>query len=246
MNAASKAMMGLSLCLWLAIGVFGFEYVQEAQAIARAVDLAAQEIGPLRDASEYEAKKEISQLSEAFENSESLWAWVEVPETHISQPICSTSIHDAEYWLHHDITGAENMFGCPYAIGVEHLEKNEYGNVMVYGHNMGFGSTAVFAEFARFTDRDFAQDHRAIKLSLPDETLDLSVQFVCVIPGDERLERTDFVDEEDFKMWQEDLTRYVVVNFSDGSASRKTLITFCTCSYNTWSNERTLVVAEVA
>lgn len=41
-------------------------------------------------------------------------AWVTVPGTNIDSPIVQAHSSDPEYYLHHDVYGKYNVYGCPY------------------------------------------------------------------------------------------------------------------------------------
>lgn len=105
---------------------------------------------------------------------------------------------------------------------------------MVYGHHMSDGS--VFADFARFSNEDYAREHNRIILYERDgETVELWVCAVDIVNAScERL----VVDQEvDFKKLIADADLAFGNLSEDGQ-----LFAFTTCSYQT-RNSRTTVYA---
>ncbi|MBE6471582.1 MAG: class B sortase, partial [Coriobacteriaceae bacterium] len=77
-------------------------------------------------------------------------AWVEVPGTAIDEPIVQADSGYPDYYLYADVFG-EGGYGTPY---IDCDCSLEGPLTIVYGHHMDDGS--VFADFARFSDRDYA------------------------------------------------------------------------------------------
>ena len=87
-------------------------------------------------------------------------AWVEVPGTAIDEPIVQADSGYPDYYLYADVFG-EGGYGTPY---IDCDCSLEGPLTIVYGHHMDDGS--VFADFARFSDRDYAMGHREIVVYL--------------------------------------------------------------------------------
>ena len=85
-------------------------------------------------------------------------AWVEVPGTNIDEPIVQATPDVPNAYLHKDALG-QGAYGTPY-IDCECSVDSRF--VMVYGHHMSDGS--VFADFARFSNEDYAREHNRIIL----------------------------------------------------------------------------------
>ena len=148
-------------------------------------------------------------------------AWVEVPGTNIDEPIVQATPDVPNAYLHKDALG-QGAYGTPY-IDCECSVDSRF--VMVYGHHMSDGS--VFADFARFSNEDYAREHNRIILYERDgETVEL---WVCAV---------DIVDQEvDFKKLIADADLAFGNLSEDGQ-----LFAFTTCSYQT-RNSRTTVYA---
>ena len=111
---------------------------------------------------------------------------------------------------------------------------------IVYGHHMDDGS--VFADFARFSDRAYAEEHRDIFVwtRADDRTHELRVVAADVADADDELVRVSFEsDEEQTAFLGERIScSDLVLEEPDLSTSR--VWAFATCSYQA-SNSRTVV-----
>ena len=170
-------------------------------------------------------------------------AWVSVPGTDIDYPVVQASAADPTFYLDHDVYRGWNPYGCPYVDaacdGVGGM------SAVVFGHNMGGGFVAMFADFARYSDEAFARSHPTIELQTPNGAMELSVSAVDVIDGSENAKRTDFSSADEMRAWYAQRFEECDVRISnDENASQ--LFTFVTCSYTTYANERTLVYAQPA
>ena len=170
-------------------------------------------------------------------------AWVSVPGTDIDYPVVQASADDPTFYLDHDVYRCWNPYGCPYVDaacdGVGGM------SAVVFGHNMGGGFVAMFADFARYSDEAFARSHPTIELQTPNGAMELSVSAVDVIDGSENAKRTDFSSADEMRAWYAQRFEECDVRISnDENASQ--LFTFVTCSYTTYANERTLVYAQPA
>lgn len=157
-------------------------------------------------------------------------AWVEVPGTNIDEPIVQASQDVPNAYLHVDALG-QGDYGTPY-IDCECSLDSRF--VMVYGHHMSDGS--VFADFASFTDEQYAREHDEIIVYRREGPM-LHLEPVSVDVVNASRESLVIDQEADFKE---------IINRSDlvlGEASEDSqLYTFTTCSYQT-RNSRTVIYA---
>ena len=168
---------------------------------------------------------------------ESIVAWVEVPGTSIDEPIAQASPENPDYYLHHDAFG-QGAYGTPY-IDCDCTPESPF--VVVYGHHMSDGS--VFADFADFIDRDYAESHKAIYIYTrhDNERIELEINAVDVVNANRELIRTTFNDDDDRKSYlKESIDKSDLVLDSD--FSNQSVWGFATCSYQT-PNSRTVVFA---
>lgn len=167
-------------------------------------------------------------------------AWVTVPGTNIDSPIVQAHSDDPEYYLHHDVYGKYNVYGCPY-LDAKCIDKGfESQNAVVFGHHMN--DQTVFSAFSKFTDKSFAQDNSKVLLQMPGEKHILSVKLADVInAANDKSKRTEFTDDADFAKWYGERVDSADMVLDTAVPSRN--VTFVTCSYNRFKNERTLVFA---
>lgn len=164
--------------------------------------------------------------------SQEIVAWVEVPNTSISQPVAKADKQNPNAYLYLDALG-QGGYGTPY-IDADCTEGSLL--VPIYGHNMSDGS--VFADFAKYSDEDYARNHSRIFLHTCDGgTYELSVIAVDVVDASAETACPSFDDSGAIAEWigKSDL---VLLEY-DGSSK---VFAFATCSYQT-VNSRTVVYA---
>lgn len=164
-------------------------------------------------------------------------AWVEVPGTDIDEPIVQAAADCPDRYLHDDVFG-EGGYGTPY---IDCDCSLEGPLAIVYGHHMSDGS--VFADFADFSDAEYAEEHRTIYLytRADEQRHELKCIAVNVIDASRESLQTRFKDEKAFD-------DYVAACLGESEVSLEKpdsishLFAFATCSYETW-NSRTVVYA---
>lgn len=205
-----------ALCTWIAA-----DDSDEAK-IARSLE------GAVSEESEHEEPRGIDWDS----LSQEIVAWVEVPNTSISQPIVKAAKESPDAYLYVDALGLGN-YGTP-CIDADCVEESLL--VPVYGHNMSDGS--VFADFAKYSEGDYARSHSHIFLHTRNGgTYELSVIAVDVVDASAETVCPSFDDPGAIAQWigKSDL---VLLEY-DGSSK---VFAFATCSYET-VNSRTVVYA---
>lgn len=168
--------------------------------------------------------------------------WITIPGTSIDLPIVRAPRGDPQYYLAHDVHRLLNYTGCPY-LDSECVEAGgllKCPNSIVFGHNMGWNRD-MFADLARYSDGAFARNNRIVLLQTPEKKMRLQVQAAAVVPGWSASKRTEFLDAEDFNTWWKGIMAESDVKFTPLPRASPPVLTLCTCSYNYWSNERTLV-----
>lgn len=167
--------------------------------------------------------------------------WVSVSDTPINYPIVQAPANDPTYYLTHDVYKAWNYMGCPYLDATCAEDGLLSRNSAIFGHNLGYGDDKLFATFALYSDFDYAAAHRTVQLQTPTWKQTLTVEGASVIAGWNSLKRTSFDSLSDFNQYHAMLITDADVRLAEPGQTR--LYTFCTCSYNYWGNERTLVYA---
>lgn len=166
-------------------------------------------------------------------------AWVNVEDTKIDYPIMRAPKDDPSYYLHHDAYRGYSVYGVPYLDSTSSSDEGEVFNAIVYGHHMDNGT--MFSDFASYSDENYAHDHATVCLQTPLGKQRLQVMNVNIIDGDTTNKQSCFPDEEAYSAWYQEQRSAAQVVLDSETAPQRT-ITFCTCSYHHFSNERTLVV----
>ena len=164
-------------------------------------------------------------------------AWVEVPGTAIDEPIVQADPGCPDYYLYADVFG-EGGYGTPYI----DCDCSLAGPLtIVYGHHMDDGS--VFADFARYSDRDFAAGNRDIYVYVRDgdRRIELEAVAVDIVNANRETLRTEFDDLKEFEAYARETVDESDLVFGLPVEVRH-LYAFSTCSYQT-GNSRTVVYA---
>lgn len=166
--------------------------------------------------------------------------WVTVPGTQIDHPILKASKNEPNYYLKHDVYRNYNPYGVPY-LDAE-CEEGIFGskNAVIYGHHMN--NDSMFSDFANFIDRDYLDAHCPIYLQTPDHKAKLEVEYVDIVNGAKAEKHVLFENLTQFARWFVDARESADLVVESNSLPYQ-VITFCTCSYGTYANERTLVVS---
>ena len=174
----------------------------------------------------------------------SVVGWISVDGTDLSQPVVQASKDDPTWWLRHDVWGNWSLYGAVY-LDAECAEGGllESRNAVVFGHNMGFGDMSMLAWFAEYSSPEFADAHRTVRLQTPAGRRLLEVRAAAVIGGLDATKRTSFDGRQDFDAWWDARTSEActVLDSSSEGLWERGVVTVATCSYNYWSDERTVV-----
>ncbi len=164
-------------------------------------------------------------------------AWVEVPGTDVDEPIVQAAADCPDRYLHADVF-SEGEYGTPY---IDCDCSLEGPLTIVYGHHMSDGS--VFADFANFSDIEYAEEHRTLYLytRADDQRHELQCIAVNVIDASCESLQTQFKDEKAFDDYATACIGESEVTLEKPD-SISHLFAFATCSYETW-NSRTVVYA---
>ena len=173
----------------------------------------------------------------------SVVGWISVDGTDVSQPIVQASPDAPAWWLRHDVWGNWSLYGCVY-LDADCAEGGLLGsqNAVIFGHNMGFGDMSMLAAFAQYSSLEFARSHRTVRLQTPSGRRMLEVRAAAVIGGWNATKRTHFDGEHDFDAWWDARMSEAcaVLDPSPEGVWQRGAVTIATCSYNYWSNERTV------
>lgn len=216
LGLALAALAVASLCTWIAADNSG------KAEIAQSLEGAVSEV------SVHEEPQGIDWDS----LSQEIVAWVEAPNTNISQPIAKADKRNPNAYLYLGALG-QGGYGTPY-IDADCTEESLL--IPIYGHNMSDGS--VFADFANYSEEDYARCHSRIFLhTRAGSTYELSVIAVDVVDASAETVCPSFGDPGAIAEWigKSDI---ILADYDDTSRA----FAFTTCSYQT-ANSRTVVYA---
>lgn len=164
--------------------------------------------------------------------------WVTVPGTNIDSPIVQAHKDDPEYYLHHDVYKKYNVYGCPYLDADCEEDGLESQNAVIFGHHMN--DQTVFSAFSKYSDAGFAKKHDKVLVQVPGGKVTLTVRMADVINAKtDRTKRTSFSGDSDFENWYSKIADKADMRLDTEVPDK--VMTFCTCSYSRFANERTLV-----
>ena len=173
----------------------------------------------------------------------SIVGWISVDGTDLSQPVVQASPEAPTWWLRHDVWGNWSLYGCVY-LDADCAEGGLLGsqNAVIFGHNMGFGDMSMLARFAEYSSPEFAQSHRTVRLQTPSGRRLLEVRAAAVIGGWNATKRAHFDGEQDFDAWWDARMSEACATLDPSCEGiwQRGAVTVATCSYNYWSNERTV------
>lgn len=165
--------------------------------------------------------------------------WVTIPGTPIDYPIVQAQENDPDYYLDHDVYLNWNMYGAIYLDACNAQEGFDSRLAYVFGHHMDDGS--MFAALADLSAADAACSCK-ILLQTPEEKMRLDVCAVDIVNADTEMKHADFPSDAAFREWVRDSVGNAdtVIAIPEDAGSIKA---FVTCSYNRFSNERTIAYA---
>ena len=173
--------------------------------------------------------------------------WINVPGTAIDYPIVQGNAGDPGRYLSYDVNGRWDYHGAPYLTwecaegGLLHSP-----NALVFGHHLQDGT--MFSRLSDFIDVAYLDEHTPIQIQTPTEKANLTVLAVDRVNANRETVRLEFGTPLDHAAWLASVTAASDRNLSSAGfdfGSVENVVTLCTCSYSTWSNERTLVYCAI-
>jgi sortase B len=99
--------------------------------------------------------------------------WITIPDTPIDYPIVQASKGSPGHYLNHDVYNRPNSYGCLY---VDADCTMQSGNVLIFGHNMHGGDSAMFHTLSRFLEKESLSVVRQVVIQTPDRVHILKVR----------------------------------------------------------------------
>lgn len=169
--------------------------------------------------------------------------WITIPETSINSPIVQAKADNPQKYLWTDVYGNWNPYGAIYLDADCMAEGLKSQNSVIYGHNMGNESHSMFAELASMTSRDYATSHQNVLIQTPEWKQHIKVCFSEVVNGADATKTTAFETQNSYKHWYGERKTHAALVLRESIVDR--VYSLVTCSYNYFSNERTIVYAGI-
>ena len=169
--------------------------------------------------------------------------WISIPETEINYPVVHAPQSNPYYYLTHDVFGNWNYLGCIYldAQCDESFASNL--NAVLFGHNLGFGDSSMFATLTKYLDESYAKKHSKVFIQTPQEQYCYTIVGARILQGSEQTKRIEFDGSRDFEQWKNEQLQACQMSGITPSHQVGTMISLCTCSYFQQEDERTIVYA---
>ena len=128
-----------------------------------------------------------------------VYAWIYIPDTSISLPVCQSTVDD-NFYLDHDVY---KDYSFPGAIYSQSMNKTDFSDrvTVLYGHNMANGS--MFGNLHMFSDVDFFNSHPYVYVYTKDRKLTYEVISAHTFDSRHIMYSYDFSNDDVFKSWLE-------------------------------------------
>lgn len=97
----------------------------------------------------------------AFQQNDHMAAWIKIDDTKIDYPVMQT-MEDENYYLKRGFDGKSNQNGCLILDTDSTITPSVGTNLIIHGHNMKSGE--MFAGLNKYEDKEYAEEHKYIKL----------------------------------------------------------------------------------
>ena len=273
---AVQIIVGISLALvcMAGMGIFRYKAVKQLEKYQAIADAYAQ-LDIILEEGREQSQKEAAELEELFSEmeadaeryrqeyeiemrekgleaydwdalcseNEDIKGWLCIPDTLINFPVVGTD--DNAFYLSHDFTGDKSSAGCPF------MDKDTQVwdfNRIIYGHNMGTGSDAMFSTLLDYEKEDYLKEHRTIYFTDAYGSAAAYQVMAVVKYSIDDLEGWDFrtrnhEDMESYNAWMEQLQGRALF-YEEPDHAPTSIITLATCDRRIHGkNGRFLVIA---
>ena len=274
---AVQIIVGISLAFvcMAGMGIFRYKAVKQLEKYQAIADAYAQLDAILEEEREKSQKEAAAELEELFSEmeadaeryrreyeaemrekgleaydwdalcseNEDIKGWLCIPDTLINFPVLGTD--DNAFYLSHDFTGDNSSAGCPF------MDKDTQVwdfNRIIYGHNMGTGSDAMFSTLLKYEQEDYFKENQTIYFTDAYGSAAAYQVMAVVKYSIDDLEEWDFrtrnhEDMESYDAWMEQLQGRALY-YEEPDHAPTSIITLATCDRRVFGkNGRFLVVA---
>jgi len=166
-------------------------------------------------------------------------AWLTIPGTTIDYPVLQAA--DNKYYLSHDAQKKLNKNG---ALFLDYRMRADFSdfNSVIYGHYMSSGM--MFQNLVKFKEKDFFESHDEVVFYTPEQTRELEIVAVAVVPSSSPLYNYIFTSpseqEAHLQLLKEKAKYYRGADFAPDDR----LVLLSTCSYE-YTEARTIVACRL-
>ncbi len=171
--------------------------------------------------------------------------WLCLPGSRIDFPVVGAGDKDNSFYLSHDFDGTESQAGCLFMD--KETDKGDFNRV-IYGHNMGAGSEAMFSTLLKYKEKAYFEECRFLYFT-DAYGKEMQYEIIAAIEydikdiGEWDFRERDFSCLEDGKAWMEQL-RARALHFRQPEGEAKRMITLSTCDRRRYGKDgRFLMVA---
>ena len=173
-----------------------------------------------------------------------IYAWIEIPDTNIDDPVVQDPDDDA-FYLNHNTDRAYSANGSVFSEHQYNGTDMSDPVTLLYGHHMASG--AIFGYLQKYySDGDFFSSHPTFTIYTPDATLTYGVFAAVPWSSDHLLYWNDFSDDEVFESFFEsvfyvrDLSAHFNEDYAPHAGDKVVILSTCLIGNNT---NRFLVMA---
>lgn len=166
--------------------------------------------------------------------------WIEIEGTNVSQPIVAASKDDPRHYLDHAFDGSAHYAGTPYLDADVTAGLLDSQVSLVYGHHLL--DDTMFSALAEYQDQDFLEAHQHVTVHVPGHVVTYRVIAARVVNASAESTVMSFPSVASLREWLRSIRHDKAAGLAGDFATNRVL-ELVTCSYSTYSNERTAVYA---
>ena len=210
-------------------------YYLENQAEEEKFDRLRMTIAENSPSAKYEEK--ISAYQQFYDENNDFVGWLKVYNTVVDYPVMQTP-GDEQFYLHNDFMREYSYPGTLFASELSNLQTPS-DVVTIYGHNMKIGS--MFGSLGKFTDPEYAAEHKYIRFDTLNERFDYEVcaVFKVTVKPDKNGQVPfnyqnviDFPDEAAYNNYIETVRKYALYETGVPFQYGDKFILLSTCEYS--------------
>lgn len=134
-----------------------------------------------------------------------IYAWLELPDTGIDDPILQRAGADL-FYNSHNAYGQYYMCGAVFSQSAYNGRNFDSPMTVLYGHSTVLGQPGAFMELNNYADEAYFDAHREMRVYMPDGMYVYRIFAACVHSNEHLLYCHDFSDEAQFDAFFSSLT----------------------------------------